>query len=72
MEEDKSSVIKADEKVLPSAVNFIAIHKALYEDFIHLDLTNLSSIIICIYKIISVIFAISIIFIYFLTTTKQF
>uniref|UniRef100_A0A0M3HES2 Cytochrome P450 n=1 Tax=Ascaris lumbricoides TaxID=6252 RepID=A0A0M3HES2_ASCLU len=40
-----------DERVLPSVVNFLAIHKALCEDFIHLELQNAHSALMCVFKI---------------------
>uniref|UniRef100_A0A915BG11 C2 domain-containing protein n=1 Tax=Parascaris univalens TaxID=6257 RepID=A0A915BG11_PARUN len=40
-----------DERVLPSVVNFLAIHKALCEDFIHLELQNANLALMCVFKI---------------------
>uniref|UniRef100_A0A183TYB0 C2 domain-containing protein n=1 Tax=Toxocara canis TaxID=6265 RepID=A0A183TYB0_TOXCA len=40
-----------DERVLPSGVNFLAIHKALCEDFVHLELQNAKTALMCVLKI---------------------
>uniref|UniRef100_A0A0N5AVB2 C2 domain-containing protein n=1 Tax=Syphacia muris TaxID=451379 RepID=A0A0N5AVB2_9BILA len=44
-----------DEKVLPSAVNFLAIHKGLCEDYVHLELCNTTAALMCSLKIALII-----------------
>ncbi|VDK48283.1 unnamed protein product [Anisakis simplex] len=48
---DEDNDTTYDERVLPSCVNFLAVHKALYEDFSRLQLRNTSTALMCVLKI---------------------